>query len=108
MGNQCCNMFQFHVTVNEGDVEWPEKGMADKESSAGTGVPSLVITGDSPGPHCTHYGREKAMQTMEETKTYLQDWPSTTKRLIGPILEIYNLSKGTDLPKTAHFPGKFH
>ena len=43
-------MFQFHVTVNEGDVEWPEKGMADKGSSAGTGVPSLVITGDPQGP----------------------------------------------------------
>lgn len=60
-------MFQFHVTVNEGDVEGPEKGMADEGSSAGTGVPSLAITGDSPGPHCTHCGREKAMQTMEET-----------------------------------------
>lgn len=47
------------------------------------------------------------MQTMEETNTYLQDWPSTTKRLIGPILEIYNLLKGTDLPRTAHFSGKF-
>lgn len=43
-------MFQIHVTVHEGDVEWPEKGMADKGSSAGTGVPSLVITGDPQGP----------------------------------------------------------
>lgn len=33
VGNQYCNMFQFHVTVNEGDVEWPEKRMADKGSS---------------------------------------------------------------------------
>lgn len=47
------------------------------------------------------------MQTMKETNTYLQDWPSTTKRLIGPILEIYNLLKGADLPRTAHFSGKF-
>lgn len=60
-------MFQFHVTVNEGDVEWPEKGIADEGFSAGTGVPSLVIIGDSPGPRCTHYRREEAMQTMEET-----------------------------------------
>lgn len=88
-------------------MEWPEKGMADKGPSSGTGVPSLVITGDSPGPCCTHYGREKDMQIMEETKTYLQDWPSTTKRLIDPILEIHNPLKGTDLSRTAHFSGKF-
>lgn len=43
------------------------------------------------------------MQMMEETRTYLQDWPSTTKRLTDPILEMHGLLKGTDLPRTAHF-----
>lgn len=106
MGNQRCNMFQFHITVNEGDVEWPEKGMADEGSSAGTGVPSLVITGDSPGPPL--YTLRKGESHADNGRNhYLRDWPSTTKGLTGPILEIYNLLKGTDLSRTAHFPGKF-
>lgn len=52
-------------------MESPEKEMADKEPSLGTGIPSLVITGDPQGPTAHTVVGRKAVQVMEdETKTF--------------------------------------